>query len=165
LKTAVAKRLALSELENAKYSKSEGEFEPNYATLENGERVSRVNAWGNCVRSYQSENLSSISIDDFTATIDVLAFDDARKMLEKIRKGDSVSVVGKPRKGKNGIFIALEGIQKLSFKEEMLKRLEVLQSVRERKKGKKKKETAEESGEIDGFTRASELTVEKKVIE
>jgi len=156
LKPAIAKRVLLKELENAHYYKSEGEFEPNYITLENGEKASRVNAWGACVHSFKSEKLASITLDDFTATIDVLAFEDKRKLLEKISIGDSVSVIGRPREGKNGLFIALEGIQKLSFKEEMLKRLEVLKSVKERKK--KKKEAIE-------FTRASELNIERKVIE
>jgi len=183
LKTAVAKRVTLGELEKARYFKSEGEFEPNYATLESGEKISRVNCWGNCVRTFSSEQLSSISIDDFSAAMDVLAFGEERALLENVREGDVVSVVGKPREGNRGVFIALEGIQKLSFEEEMLKRLEVLKSVSARKhaKGKKKKagekgskrkegktrreKEKEEGEELGGFTRASELTVERKVID
>lgn len=162
MKPLRAFNLPLSELEGAVFFRAEREFEPHYIITEGGERISRVNVWGVVTRTFESENnFASISIDDFTGAVDVNAFNEGLAVLKRARKGDTVRVIGKVRENNNGLYVLAEGIQKISFREEMLKRLQNLEAFNS--KGKKAEKPAEKY-EFNEFTQASELRVEREVI-
>ena len=177
---ATALRIPLSELKGAEFVKVAEQYIPSYAVTKSKLKASRVSVFGIVVRRYDGENFTSIKLDDFTNTIDVMAFEDARDLLKDIKEGCSVKVVGRLRQGNNGLFIALEGIQKLSFKEEMLKRLEIIKAFTQAIKDMQKEQKSrldEKSGAKKGegksagkkqtlseFVHADEIVVEREVV-
>jgi len=163
MKPLRAFNLPLKELESAVFFKAKEEYTPHYAITEKGQRVSRVNVWGIVTRTFESENgFASISLDDFTGTIDVNAFKDDMELFSKIKKGDSVKVIGKVRENNNGVYVLAEGVRKLSFKEELLHRAKNIEAFGKIPvKAKEKKEKPDETE----FMQASELSIDRKVIE
>lgn len=167
--------LPLKELDGAVFFKGEKEFEPHYVITKKNERVSRVNVWGIVVKKFESENnFASISIDDFTNVMNVNAFEGSLELLKKVDLGDAVKVIGKMRENDSGLYILAEGVKKLSFKQEMLKRLQNIEFIARRpekkeKKPKKEKNKAKKDGKggkegFEEFKQASELSVEREVI-
>jgi len=155
--------LPLKELENAVFFKAKEEYTPHYAITEKGQKISRVSVWGVVTRTFESENdFASISLDDLTGTIDVNAFKDDTELFSKIKKGDSVKVIGKMRENNNGLYILAEGVKRISFKEELLQRARNIEAFGKIPvKAKEKKEKPDETE----FLQASELSIERKVIE
>ncbi len=154
-----ALKIPLSEIKG-EYVKGEKEFDTNYLITPDEKKISRVNIWGNVVKKFEGENFTAITIDDFTQTIDANVFENL-EILEKIQTGDIIKIIGKIRQGNKGLFVLIEGIQKLSFQEEMNKRLENIIFLKKWKKNTKKKD---EKNEDEFFTEASNLKVEKKII-
>jgi len=163
MKPLRAFNIPLSELNGAVFFRGEEEFQPHYVITKQGEKISRVNVWGVVTRTFESENnFASISIDDFTGAIDVNAFDERVPLLKKAKKGDTVRVIGKVRENNSSIYILLEGLKKLSFEEEALKRLQNIESFT--KKSKRKKSKEEKKKGFDEFMQASEIKIEREVI-
>ena len=163
MKELRAFNLTLAELNDSVFFRGEAEFEPHYVITKRGERVSRVNAWGVVSRTFESENdFASISIDDFTGTIDANAFKDTLSLVKKSRKGDTVRVIGKVRENNRGLYILAEGVRKISFEEEMLKRLQNIESFQRKPEGKPGKRKKQDFAE---FKPANELEIEREVIE
>jgi len=168
---ASAKKVPIREIEGP-FEKGKEEFSPGFVKSKRAGPLSRVNIWGNVVRTFSSDKgFRSITLDDLTGTIDVNVFDDNKGLLEGIREGNVVRVIGKTREYNGRVYVLCEGIQRIDFSEEMLQRLENVVSLREllKKKfsgesAKSKKASGQELKE-DGFVRASEIDVEKKVIE
>ncbi len=153
--------IPLSELAGAVFFRGEEEFQPHYVITKRGEKISRVNVWGVVTRTFESENnFASISIDDFTGSIDVNAFNERLALLKKAKKGSVVRVIVKVRENNSGTYILLEGLQKLSFEEELLKRLQNVKFVATREKKPEKKEEVD----LGEFTQASEIKIEREVI-
>ena len=163
MKRETAIKVALREI-SGEYVKAEKEFEANYLISENDLRLSRVNVWGSIVKKFKSENkeFTSLLIDDFSKVIAVNAFEEQAGMLDSVKEGDRVKVIGKVKQGKQGLFILCEGIKRISFQEELVKRLENLLSL---KKIKREGKVAKEEKAEELFRPASELEVERKVIE
>jgi len=163
MKPLRAFNLPLKELESAVFFKAKEEYSPHYAITEKGQRVSRIGVWGVVTRTFESENgFASISLDDFTGTIDVNAFKDDMELFSKIKKGDSVKVIGKVRENNNGLYVLAEGVKRLSFKEELLQRARNIEAYKKIPvKAKEKKEKVNETE----FLQASELSIDRKVIE
>ena len=63
-----AYKLWISDINNSNYVKSLGEFEPNYIEF-NNKRVSRVNIIAVVISKYETENYSSITLDDRSSQI------------------------------------------------------------------------------------------------
>lgn len=177
---ATALRIPLSELKDAEFVKVAEQYVPSYAVTKSKLKASRVSVFGIVVRRYDGENFTSIKLDDFTNTIDVMAFEDAQELLKDIKEGSSVKVIGRVRQGNNGLFIALEGIQRLSFKEEMFKRLEIIkaftQAIKDIQKEQKsrldgksgakknKAKNADKKQMLSEFVHADEIVVEREVV-
>lgn len=175
---ATALRIPLSELEDAEFVKVAEQYVPSYAVTKSKLKASRVSVFGIVVRRYEGENFTSIKLDDFTGVADVIAFENNQGLLKNIKEGNAVKVIGRVRQGNNGLFIALEGIQKLNFKGEMFKRLEIIkdftsrlkkiQKEQKEDKGKGSKEKAKKNaGEkrmLDEFIHADEIVVEREVV-
>jgi len=161
MKPLRAFNLPLKELEASVFFRAEAEFKPHYVITRRGDRISRVNIWGIVTKTFESENnFASISLDDFTGSIDVNAFDENTKHLLTAKKGDTVKVIGKVRENKNGIYVLMEGMQKINFEEEMEKRLETVKFGLSKPVTKKK----EKKENFDEFKQASEIKIEREVI-
>lgn len=175
---ATALRIPLSELEDAEFVKVAEQYVPSYAVTKSKLKASRVSVFGIVVRRYEGENFISIKLDDFTGTADVIAFENNQGLLKNIKEGNAVKVIGRVRKGNNGLFIALEGIQRLDFKEEMFKRLEIIKDFslllrntqKERKGDNKKgskmkvKKNTNKKQMLDEFMHADEIVIEREVV-
>lgn len=132
IKREIAYKLPLSEIAKGEYFKEEGEFGLNYIITKSGFKASRVNVWGNVVRKYESESdFKSITLDDFTATIDVNVFKETLSLFDNIGLGNTVAVIGKIRKGNDRLYIIAESVRLLKPNEELVKRLENIKSLKE----------------------------------
>jgi RPA family protein len=172
MKALRAFSIRLEELESAVFFRAEGEFEPHYAVTEKGARISRVNIWGVVSKTFESENgFASISIDDFTGIMEVNAFKERLEDLKKFKKGDTVKVIGKVRENNDSLYVLAEGVQKISFNEEMLERLGKISTAgfMEKNETGAKRKAKEKASEIpeedfDEFMQASELKIEREVV-
>ena len=150
-----ALRLPLSELVDAEYFKPEEEFRAGFALTRSDFRAARVLVWGNVVRVYESEqsekSFKLLELDDFTECLACMAFEEQKKLLKGIETGDVVEVMGKVRQGKDGIYLLVEWVRRLSPKEELLRRLENLRSLKKLGKAKveERESLAERSLEIE----------------
>ncbi len=168
MKREPALMLPLSELKG-EYVKGKEEFDTNYLITNTGGKISRANVWGNIVKKYETENFVSITIDDFSDTIDVMVFENI-EILKTLKLGQVVRIIGKIRQGKNGFFILCEGVQKLSFEGEMLARAQIKEFFEKWKKKNNKNSVQEESiGETKKpesfFTEADKLDIKTNIIE
>ncbi len=146
----IAFKLPLSELIGGEYIKGEKEFEPNYLITKSNFRASRVNVWGNVVRRFTSENdLSSITLDDFSGCMDVNVFKENLSLFDNIDVGDVVAVIGKVKKGNKGLFILAESARKISPDEELMKRLENIKSLQSLEKMERKIKEKDEGAKIE----------------
>ena len=126
-----AKRLPLKEIEEAK------EVGDVFLTP-SGYEVRKVNVWGVVVRKFVGEKSTMLLIDDFTATIPVVTFENV-----EVDEGDVVRVIGRVSKRNDEIRILADIIRKISTEEELFHRLQNLLSLLE-----KKRSLREESGEV-----------------
>lgn len=131
-----------------------------YVELNPGFKVSRVSVWGNVVSKFLSEKeFGSITLDDFSGSINLNVFKENRSLIDGISHGDVVEATGKLRADKNNeICVAAETIVKLSYDGEMLARAKNLKTFKNLKKMKN-----EEIGEDSEET--FELKIEKNVVE
>ena len=105
LKRLTAIKSEIGYIITGQYVKQEG-MNPNYVLSKNGRILSRVCILGTVVEKYESENLSSITADDGTGTINAKAF--KSNILKSVTKSDLVDVIGKIREYNNEIYIAPE---------------------------------------------------------
>jgi RPA family protein len=129
-----ALRLPLSELADAEYFKPEEEFRAGFALTKSNFRAARVLVWGNVVKAFDSGEsekvFKGIELDDFSECLSCLAFEEKAGLLNGIKAGDVVEVMGKVRQGQRGNFIWLEFVRRLSPAEELKRRLENLLSLK-----------------------------------
>lgn len=98
------------EIRNSTYTKSPGEWDPNYLTIR-GRQVGRVNLMG-VVISVSNDTPVSFTLDDGTGNINVRIFDtnDFPFMPEV---GDMVMVIGKPREYNEENYVVPEIIKEI----------------------------------------------------
>jgi len=102
--------VSVSELHSATYTKSEGEWEPNYLPIRN-KKVSRVNIIGVVTGVEEGEN-KGFSIDDGTGTISIRIFD-PEQPAPNVEIGDIVMVIGRPREYNDEKYIVPEIIKEI----------------------------------------------------
>lgn len=107
-----AYKVYISDLLNNEYVVQQGEWEPNYMDI-NGKKVSRVNIIANIIDKQDTERLSSAIIDDGSANISIRCFNENTKIMRNLVVGDTILVIGKPRKNNEEIFIVAEIAKKL----------------------------------------------------
>ena len=122
-----AHKLWISNIVNSPYTKSTGEFEPNYITLDN-KQISRVNIIASVIETFMSEDekFSSIVIDDGSATIKLQAFKEDTKLLKDFEMGDLIMAIGKVREFNNEKYILAEIVKTLNPTWGKIRRLELL---------------------------------------
>ena len=108
----VAYKVYISDILNNAYVVQQGEWEPNYVDIA-GKKVSRVNIIANVVDKQDTERLSSAVIDDGSGTISARCFNENTRILRNIAVGDTILLIGKPRKKNNEFFIVVEIAKRL----------------------------------------------------
>ncbi|MGM5485342.1 MAG: hypothetical protein ACQEP1_05735 [Nanobdellota archaeon] len=99
--------VGIDEIKNSTYTKSEGEWDPNYIMIR-GIKVSRVNVIGVII----SNDENSFYVDDGSDNIMVRIFDDNIHIPE-LEMGDIVMVIGKPREYNDENYIVPEIVKKI----------------------------------------------------
>lgn len=98
-------------LQNGKYEKSPGEFEPNYVILQDGRNVSRINLIAAVVAITEDPTFKSFVIDDGTAKMSARIFD--KELFQDIEIGDLILLIGRPREFGSEIYIVPEIMKKM----------------------------------------------------
>lgn len=108
----VAYKVCISDILNNAYVVQQGEWEPNYVDIA-GKKVSRVNIIANVIDKQDTERLSSAVVDDGSGTISARCFNENTRILRNIAVGDTILLIGKPRKNNNESFIVAEIAKRL----------------------------------------------------
>ncbi len=138
-----ARKVRIKDIVNGRWVKKDGMI-PSYAITFYGEKVSRLEVTGTIVATFTSdnENFRTITIDDSSETIRVKAFkplesssDDQSEanriekalksfdILNKIKTGDLVNIVGRIREYNEEMYIMPEMVRKITPQEETIFRL------------------------------------------
>src|SRR3989344_3461863 len=109
IKRQTAYKLWILNIVNSPFVKKDGEFEPNYLDF-NNQQISRVNLIGTVVDKFtNSENtFCTVALDDGSATIRVKAFKDDLYLLNNLKRGDIVSVIGRLREYNDEVYVIPE---------------------------------------------------------
>lgn len=98
-------------LQNGRYEKSPGEFEPNYVILQDGRKVSRINIIAAVVSITEDPTFKSFIIDDGTAKMSARIFD--KELFQDIQIGDLILLIGRPREFGSEIYLVPEIMKKI----------------------------------------------------
>jgi len=144
-----ARKVRIKDVVNGRWVKKEG-MEPSYAITFYSEKVSRVGIAGTVVATFTSENenFRTVTVDDSTETIRIKAFkppetgsDDRSEasriekamksfdVLNKIKTGELVSIIGRLREYHDEIYIMPELVKKITHQEEIIHRLETAEKI------------------------------------
>lgn len=102
----VAYKVRIGDLIRGEYVEQEG-WQPNYVIVKD-KQVSRVNLIASVIDVQAGESLGTIIIDDGSGTIQVKAFNEDSAKINKVKIGDVVIVIGRPRRYGNQFFISYE---------------------------------------------------------
>ena len=107
-----AYKVWIKDLVSSEYVKEEGEWKPNYLKIRD-KNVSRVNIIANIITTFKNPDntYASLTLDDGSETIRVKAFRDDISLLENIKPGETILIIGRPREYQNEIYIIPEIIK------------------------------------------------------
>lgn len=118
----------ISDLSSGELLQEPGEFGMHYLTLK-GNNVSRVNLIGNVVDVFfnPEKGFSSVAVDDGSGTVNVRAFKEDSVMLDGLKIGDMVTIIGRIREYNNDRYILPEIVKIISDPNwELVRKLELL---------------------------------------
>lgn len=118
----------ISDLSSGELLQESGEFGMHYLTLK-GNNVSRVNLIGNVVDVFfnPEKGFSSVAVDDGSGTVNVRAFKEDSVMLEGLKIGDMVTIIGRIREYNSDRYILPEIVKVISDPNwELVRKLELL---------------------------------------
>ena len=130
-------KVRISDIANEEFIKMQG-FEPSYVITKDGEKISRARILGTVLSIFISEdkNYASVTIDDFSDNIKIKMFKDV-SIMENLKNGDLIDIIGKIREYNNEIYIIAEIIRIVEPNFELLRRLEIL--IKKIEQNKKRK--------------------------
>ncbi len=113
----IAYKIWISDVNKSTYTKSLGEFEPNYIEF-NGKKISRINIIAVIINKYETENYSSILVEDGSSQISIKSWNEDKKIINKSNIGDVILIVGKVRQNNmnSQLYIQPEIIRKVDEK-------------------------------------------------
>ncbi|MFB6075851.1 MAG: OB-fold nucleic acid binding domain-containing protein [Candidatus Aenigmatarchaeota archaeon] len=113
MKRLPAKKVMVEDVVNGNYFQKEG-FESNYVLTPMGRKVSRVNLLGTIMKKFINDDgdYGFIVIDDETETIRAKVFQNT-SILEGIKEGQLVKVIGKVREYNDELYLNLEHVKEL----------------------------------------------------
>ena len=105
-------KVPIRELSSNPYIEQEG-WDPDYVQI-NDKHVSRVNIMAVVIDKQVSGNLATLTLDDSTGIIQTRYFNDDVRKVSEINTGDTILIIGKPRKFNNQVFITAEISRKIN---------------------------------------------------
>ncbi len=156
-----AYKVWIADLVNGEFINPEGEWVPSFVQIKD-KKVSRVNVIANIISKYKNDDSSyiSLTIDDGSDNIQVKAWNEDTKLLEKVNIGDTILTVGRVRQYNDQIYLVPEIIRRLEKPEWLvLRRKELLNEFGDRKQTEKV-ETREDHTEAQTQPKIIEETVE-----
>ncbi len=139
IRRLTAYKVWLSDINEREFQQKEGV--PDYVDVV-GNRVSRVNIIASVVDKFDSENYSSLTLDDGSAQIRLKAFGDSIQKLNGIEAGDIITTISRLRNFNNENYLLPEVIKKVTSKQALLRRLELIIDHGKREPGEKSTEQA-----------------------
>jgi RPA family protein len=109
-----AYKVWISDLMNKEVKKEEGEWSPNYISIDN-KQVSRVNIIATVVMKYISEDkgYANLTIDDSSGDIQVKAWKEDISLFESVEIGDPILMIGKIKEYNSQIYLTPEIVKTL----------------------------------------------------
>lgn len=167
IRRLTARKARIEEINSGRFISREG-FESSYVITKLGRRISRVRVMGNIVDIYTNpeKSFGFITLDDSTGIIRAKFFDNV-KLLENLKKGELVDVIGKLRFSEGEIWINTEVVKKIDNPNfETLRILEIAKIIKEQKeKIKKVKEYLPQTSDINELFALLGEEIPKKDIE
>lgn len=125
---STAAKLWIKDLINGRFIKANQRFEPNVVVTPLNESVSRVRVLGTVVSRFMSEDgkYATITLDDATEIITVRAFREGVELLQEIKLGDIVDVVGKVKEYEGERYVNPESVRRVEDPNwELVRKLEL----------------------------------------
>ena len=117
---APSRFVSLKDLSEAEFRQSTEKYKLSSALMKSGDEVSRVRVWGTVVKSFDSTNIASITIDDSTDTMQVIAFGEDSLKFDGLVEGDLVSIIAKVRERDGEKQLLAESVRKITDPNEVL---------------------------------------------
>jgi RPA family protein len=130
-------RVSITDIINGKFfSGSREEMMPSYVITPFGKKVARVSVVATAVEVFSGEEgkYHFISVDDGTGLIRIKAFGEDTKLLEGIKAGDLVLIIGKVKEYNGETYVSCEIAKKVEPNYENLRKIEILNDLIEQKK-------------------------------
>lgn len=124
-----AYKVFIGDLLSGEFVEEKGEWDPNYILIKD-KKVSRVNIIANVISKYEAmdKNYASLDIDDGSGVISLKSWKEDVSLLEKIKIGDLILIIGRARQTNNQVYVSPEIIKIFQdFKWGRLRRLELEQ--------------------------------------
>lgn len=150
----------IKDVTDGAYIKREG-FDPNYVLSGYGQKISRARIMAVVVRIFVSDdgNYAYVVLDDGTSTIRVKAFKDISS-INDLKVGDVVDIIGKIREWNDERYMMPEIVRVVdNVNEEMLRKLEIVKQINERKN--KKEVVKEAKKQASSFEEVKTISSEK----
>lgn len=123
MKRQTAVKIRISDINESRYVKATGEWEPNYLLTPYKTRVSRVNIVGSVIDS----DANNFTIDDGSGKLSVRSFEE---LTYKPPLGEVIILIGRPREFSNEIYVVPEIIRPITKNKEKWIELRVLELKR-----------------------------------
>lgn len=167
-KRLTAIKTDIKSIVSGKYFKPEG-FQSNYVITPKGLKISRARILATIMNKFitEDEKYGFVVLDDESETMRAKVFKNT-KLLENIKKGDLVDVVGKVREYDDEIYLAPEIIRKIKDPNFLiLRKAELLRQEKEFEKIKKKiKEFQKKTSDLDEIKKLAEAeNISEEVVE
>jgi len=130
-------KVRITDIINGKFfSGSREEMLPSYVITPFGKKVAKVSVVATVVEVFSGEEgkYRFISVDDGTGLIRIKAFGEDTKLLEGIKAGDLVLIIGKVKEYNGETYISCEIAKKVEPNYENLRKIEILNDLIEQKK-------------------------------
>ena len=138
-----------------------------FALIDDKEIV-RVNIVANVIDKYETENYSTLTLDDGTGTIRLKAFSDSVALLNNIEIAATVVVIGVLRYFNNELYIVPEIVKEVDPKLLLARKLELLEKLKElyeKSEEETRNETRSESEKVDEIEKEREPTLKEQILE
>ena len=119
----IAYKVPINQILRNQYIEQEG-WNPNYIQI-NNKQVSRVNLIATVIDKQVSSSLATLVLDDSTGIIQARSFNEDIKKVTGINVGDTVLIIGRPRKFNDQIFITIEISRKIDVLWSKVRKIEL----------------------------------------
>ncbi len=178
IERGTASKVCIKDVVDGKFVKAAQQFEPNLLLTPLNEKISRIRVMATVVSRFTSEDekYASLTLDDASETITVRAFREDTELLQDVKPGDIVDVVGKIKEYNEEKYIAPESVTRIEDPNwELVRKLELLlkeHALRGKIEGMKEAEPtamsqemgAVETKEESPATEGSTVVVEEEVV-